>query len=58
MKLHLHSPATHRGVSVSVCVSVFLRYPELQQSLSIYVIVSNVIILISLTIPNPVTAMK
>ena len=38
-------------------VFVFLRYPELQQSLSVYLYVSNVITLMSVNTSNPVTAM-
>jgi hypothetical protein len=46
------------GLCVMCCVCVFLRYPELQQSLYIYLIVSDFIIIICVTISNPVTAVQ
>jgi len=42
-----------------VCVYVFLslRYPELQQTLSLYLVVSNVILMSVINTSNPVTGM-
>ena len=67
MKLQLHL-LSHLCVCVCVfcvvfviCVCVlfceFLRYPELQQTLSMYLFVSNITILMSVNTSNPVTAM-
>ena len=38
------------------CVCVFPRYPELQQTLSLHINVTNVTILMSINTSNPVTA--
>jgi hypothetical protein len=58
LRLSLHEATAAFACQSSVYVSVvFLRYPALQQTLPMYLIVSNVIIIMSVNTSNPVTAM-
>lgn len=52
-----HQSSAYVSVVFVCCVYVFLRDPELQQTLSMYLNVSNVITLMSVNSSNPVTAM-